>query len=105
MLLDGSVKTTKPYWLPVGLWNTDEPVCNNHPDNVYGAWWVYDLGWLSVGTHTLEWTWTQTHQVTDLYDGYYALPDGTLVPPDGKPDKYPAAAQSSSVTVIVIAAP
>lgn len=105
VLLDGSVKTTKPYWLPVELWETDAPVCNNHADKVYGAWWLYDLSWLEVGTHTLEWTVTQTHQLTDLYDVEYLLPDGTLIPPDGKPDKYPASVFSTSATVIVTAAP
>lgn len=92
VLLDGSVKATKPYWRP--RVNTGGPadVCNNHPDDEYGNWWVYDLSWLGVGEHTVEWTTVQTHPLTDMYDF-----DG-----DGKPDKYPAGVlDQMSVTITV----
>lgn len=89
LVLDGSVRATKPYW-----WETYEfssELCNNHPDETYGSLWVYDLSGLSAGEHTIEWTARQQHQVTDLYDA-----DG-----DGKPDKYPGEVFQASTTIVV----
>lgn len=92
ILLDGSVKATKPYWhhrLDTGF---TYDFCNNHPGDEYGNYWVYDLSWLGVGEHTVEWTTVQTHPVTDMLDG-----DG-----DGKPDRYPAGIiDDASATLIV----
>jgi len=103
--LDGSVKSTKPYWQPTGSWG-EESACHPHPGNVVGAWWVYDLSWLAQapGTHTIAWVAVQKHQVTDLLDAVIVLPDGTIeFTPDGKPDKYPADEYSFTTTLVVSA--
>lgn len=102
VVLDGSVQTTRPYWLPTELWGEDDPVCNNHADKIYGVWWMYDLSGLvqEPGTYTLAWVATQKHQVTDLVDGYYFV-GGTLIEPDGRPDKYPPSTFEWSVTLTV----
>ena len=94
VLLDGSVKATKPYWQPRIATGWTYDFCNNHSGYEYGNIWVYDLSWLGVGEHTVEWTTVQTHPVTDMLDG-----DG-----DGKPDKYPAGVlDEATVTVTVTA--
>ena len=94
VLLDGSVRATKPYWRPRINTGWTYDFCNNHSGDEYGNYWVYDLSWLGVGEHTVEWTTAQTHPLTDMLDG-----DG-----DGKPDMYPAGVlDQMSVTITVTA--
>lgn len=95
VLLDGSVQATRPYWVPRMATGYTYDFCNNHPGDEYGSYWVYDLSWLGVGEHTVEWTTVQTHPLTDLIDA-----DG-----DGKPDRYPAGVlDQKSITITVTAA-
>ncbi len=94
LVLDGSVKATKPYWGAVIEGVEPNEMCNNHPGTTYGAYWVCDLSGVEVGEHRIEWKTTQTRQVTDMFDW----------DEDGQPDRYSAGiVDDASATLVVTA--
>jgi len=106
VLVDGTVKDTKQYWGPL---QTAPPGvfegCHNHEDEAHGAEWIFVVGPLEEGDYVFDVTVVQKHQVTDLFDAVIFMPDGTIVMPDGKPDKYPADEFGFTTTVHVVSAP
>lgn len=104
VLIDGTVKDTEQYWgdlltAPPGVFTG----CHNHEDEAHGAEWNFVVGPLEPGDYVFHVSAATKHQLTDLYDGYIVLPDGTIVEPDGKPDKYPADVWEFTTTVHVLA--